>query len=97
MLDEISAKERVCKRLAEMAPAGDSWIIVEGKTIEKSFGWIFFYISERFIETGGAMHRLAGNGPVFVDKITGSIDFFGSTPSLDEILETYQKKRKTSK
>jgi hypothetical protein len=91
MLDKISAKERVSEKLTAMAPAGDQWVVLEEKTIEKSFGWIFFYNSERFITTGNVIHRLAGNGPVFVNKITGSIDFFGSTPSLDVILETYQK------
>jgi hypothetical protein len=96
MLDRISAKERVSQELAAMAPAGDRWVVLDEKTIEKSFGWIFFYNSEGFLTTGNAIHRLAGNGPVFVNKITGSIDFFGSTPSLDVILETYQKKLKTA-
>jgi hypothetical protein len=75
-----------------MAPVGDQWVVLEDKTIEKHFGWVFFYNSLRYVTTGNVIHRLAGNGPVFVNKITGSIDFFGSTPPLDVILETYQKK-----
>jgi len=77
-----------------MAPAGDKWIVLDEKTIEKDFGWIFFYNSERFTITRNPIHRLAGNGPVFVNKITGTVEFFGSTPSLDVILEAYQKELK---
>jgi hypothetical protein len=42
MLDKKLASERVSRKLATMAPAGDGWIVIEDKTIEKPFGWIFF-------------------------------------------------------
>jgi Immunity protein 35 len=90
MLDRISAEELVANRLAVMSPADDCWLVVSEKIIERHFGWIFFYNSERFLTTGKTMYRLAGNGPVFVNKITGSVEFFGSRPPLQVILEKYE-------
>jgi hypothetical protein len=37
------------------------------------------------------MYRLAGNGPVFVNKRTGSIDFYWSLPTVDVVLADYEK------
>lgn len=91
MLDRISAKERVSEKLREMSTAHDRWVVLDKHTIERPFGWIFFYNSERFAMTGNVIYRLAGNGPVFVNKATGSIEFFGSTPSLDVIISRYER------
>ena len=75
MLDILSAIEQVYKRLEEIAPPGDRWVVLDDQTIEKSFGWIFYYNSEKFVATNNVVYRLAGNGPVFVNKDTESIDF----------------------
>ena len=75
-----------------MAPAGARWVIVDTATIEKPFGWVFFYNSERFLATGDVIYALAGNGPVFVNKHTESVDFFGSIPTLDVLLADYESK-----
>ena len=91
MLDRETAKALVSKKLAERSPADNPSVVVDKRTIERPFGWIFFYNSEKFIATGESMYRLAGNGPVFVNKRTGSIDFFGSVPTVDAILADYEK------
>lgn len=90
MLDRATAKALVTKQLAEKAPADDQWVVLDENTIERPFGWVFFYNSRKFIETGETMYRLAGNGPVIVNKRTGWIDFFGSLPTLDEIIANYE-------
>jgi hypothetical protein len=91
MLEKSEAEELVSRRLEQMAPLGEQFVVVEEKTIERTFGWIFFYNSKTFLETGNPICRLAGNGPVFVNKMTGRIDFFGSIPSLDVILAGYER------
>jgi len=90
VLDRISARDRVSGKLREMSPAHDQWVVVDEHTIERPFGWIFFYNSERFVTTGNAIYRLAGNGPVFVNKATESIEFFGSTPPLEDLISRYE-------
>ncbi len=90
MLDIQSAKDKVSKILAGMCPAGDRWSVQDDRTIERPFGWIFFYNSEKFLTTKNVIHSLAGNGPVFVNRKTGEISVFGSTPPLAAILTEYE-------
>lgn len=69
-----------------MSTPAAPFVVVEKNTIEKPFGWIFFYNSERFIETGESRYRLAGNDPVIVNKHNGSVEFFGSNkPPLEVV------------
>jgi hypothetical protein len=75
-----------------MSTPADPFIVVENDTIEKSFGWVFFYNSKKFLETGEFRQRLAGNGPVIVNKHNGSIEFFGTNKPPQEIVEEYEKR-----
>jgi hypothetical protein len=95
MLQKSEALELVSKRLEEKSSEDVQCVVVEESTIEEPWGWIFFYQSKKYLETGIFTHRLAGNGPVLVDKMTGEIDFFGSLPSLDAILADYKKTART--
>lgn len=92
MLEKSDAMELVSKRLKEMAPPNIQLVVIDEKTIERPFGWIFFYNSKKYVETGSIIHRLGGNGPVFVNKSTASIEFFGSTPPFEEVLANYESR-----
>jgi hypothetical protein len=52
-------------------------VIQRDATIEKSYGWIFFYQSRRFVESGDFSFFLSGNAPFLVDK-NGDIHKTGS-------------------
>ena len=62
------------KVLAEKAVAalgsasGDNFALIYDKTIEVNEGWVFFYNTREFIETRNFTSRLAGNGPIFVNR-----------------------------
>jgi hypothetical protein len=91
MFDRASAKAAVSRRLAEMSPAADPWIVMDNLTVERSFGWIFFYNTAQFVNDRNSLHRLAGNGPVFVNRLTEAIEFFGSGSPLESILAAYEQ------
>jgi hypothetical protein len=90
MFNKATARAEVERRLEAMCPREDKWVVLDEETIERPFGWIFFYNSEKFAKTGKAFSSLAGNGPVFVNRETEAVDFFGSSPPLAEILERYE-------
>ncbi|WP_245319893.1 YrhB domain-containing protein [Bradyrhizobium sp. LMTR 3] len=46
--------------------SNDEFDIVRNEAIDE--GWLFFYDSKEFAETGNYSSRLAGNGPIFVDR-----------------------------
>ncbi len=92
MLTKPEALELVSKKLLQMSTSDDPFVVVDTDTIERPFGWVFFYNSKKFLETGEFTFRLAGNGPVIVDKHGGTVEFFGvSRPPL-EIVEEYERK-----
>jgi hypothetical protein len=91
MLDKKAALDCAAKRVAEEAPPGQTWSIAENHTMEIASAWIFFYNSRKYFETGNIIHKLAGNGPIFVNKETGQVQFYGSTPPLESLIEQYEK------
>jgi hypothetical protein len=55
------------KTVRAIADAADGEFgIVANETIDE--GWLFFYNTKDFIETGNWRSALAGNGPIFVDR-----------------------------
>lgn len=43
------------------------------QTVETSSEFVFFYNTLTFLETRSAVHALAGNGPIAVDRLTGVV------------------------
>ncbi|MEQ1812439.1 MAG: YrhB domain-containing protein [Terricaulis sp.] len=55
--------------VAELAAqASDQFELMLDRTIETKRGWVFFYNSSEFINTGNVTAALAGNGPIFVAR-----------------------------
>ncbi len=55
-------------------------------TFERRYGWVVYYNSERYRETGDPMDGLAGNGPVVVLKDSGDLHALGSGRPVSEQL-----------
>ena len=49
--------------------------ILAESTEEYDFGWIFYYNSAKFIETGDFREALAGNAPLIINKESGDPGF----------------------
>jgi len=92
MLTKDEALELVAAKLRTMSPRDDSYIVVDADTIERPFGWVFFYNSKKFLETGAFSHRLAGNGPVIVNKHDGTIEMFGASKPPMTIIAEYERR-----
>jgi len=45
---------------------GDSIELVESATTEVEVGWVFFYNTRRYLETGDVLQALMGNAPILV-------------------------------
>ncbi len=51
--------------------------VLEGETIEKDLGWVFFYQSKDFLKSGDFRDMLAGNAPIIVNRNTDAITHTG--------------------
>lgn len=66
---------------------------IEDQTRELEFGWMFFYTSKRFLQTGDFSDAVAGNAPVIVDHTLGSLHVTGTAYPVAAYIEEFQKLR----
>ena len=75
MLTKEKAREMVMREI-EMLPHGlgpDGVVVLDEHTIERPWGWVFFYQSRRWREMGDENFFLLGNVPYIVNRHDGSI------------------------
>lgn len=70
--------------------AGFGLVLLDSKTIEKNFGWIFFYDSKDHAETGDFRYALAGNAPLVVTRVDGAVHVTGTAFPLEKYLEQFE-------
>ena len=74
MISEEEAVEIATQFIAKAAIAVDGGVAISiPQTIRKPYGWIFFYNSRRYLETGDALEALGGNGPIVVEREGGRL------------------------
>jgi hypothetical protein len=68
----ISLREAETKILAHLRNLSETYgvdlTLMKDATIEIDFGWVFFYDSKAYLKSERYRDRLAGNGPIIVDK-----------------------------
>lgn len=70
----------------------DELIIVKEETIEKPYGWVFFYNSRRYLETDDFSYALAGNGPAVFNRHKASIDYLGTALPIEDEIVRYEQR-----
>jgi L-alanine-DL-glutamate epimerase-like enolase superfamily enzyme len=65
------------------------WVIIEDETIEREYGWFFFYQSREYMETRNFSKMLAGNCPFLIDKQGGMHETGSSAYSIDHWIKIF--------
>lgn len=81
----------------EVGISDDSYVIVDEMTLEKCYGWVFWFNSKKYIETGNFIYSLGGNGPLVVLKDAGRIYQLSSAISSDLAIMEFEKNMGFSK
>jgi len=86
-MDIDEAKSFVLAELKQQF--GETVQIVDSQTIEKPYGWVFFYNSKEFIETGNIYAALMSNAPLICtrDGRTYTLQMFCSVNEAVEMIE----------
>lgn len=92
MLDYEGAVALARKELAnvEDLPDGDLLVLLLQHTIERPFGWVFFYTSRLYRETGESRYALAGNAPFIVDRRSGMVVTTGTAQPVEHYITEYE-------
>jgi len=92
MLKKDEAKKIVEAHLNDSSEDRNySLVILDEYTIEKDYGYVFFYDSSLYIETEDINHALGGNSPILIEKSTSKIIYTGTANSIEYYLENYEK------
>lgn len=93
MIDRSAAEQSATAFLANFPVSGRvvPLIIRRDLTIERPFGWVFFYDSKRHVETGDFRDALLGNAPLIVDRRDGSVHITGTANTVDYYIAEYEK------
>ena len=78
-----------CK-LRTMGASGVELQLLAGKIEEFDVGWVFFYQSARYIETGDFSDSVVGNAPLFVSRSDGRLFPVSYHRSLAESMAAYR-------
>jgi hypothetical protein len=73
------------------AGAGCELVLLDERTMERDFGWIFFYNSKSYLETGEIRHTLAGNTPIVVTRADGKAHLTGTALPVERYLEKFSR------
>jgi hypothetical protein len=71
-------------------PRDDIPVVLDKETIERPWGWIFFYQSRHFVETGDFSSFLVGNAPLIVERSSGRLIPTGTAHPVEFYLRNYE-------
>lgn len=58
---------------------------------EYDFGWVYFYNSAEYAETGDFVHSLVGHAPLIVDRTTCTLFSTGTAQPVEHYVEEFRK------
>lgn len=88
------AKVRVLEELdkiSQCCPQGNQFVLIDDSTIEKPWGWVFFYQYKRFVDAKNMVQQIAANAPFLVNRNTGKVTKTGTAYDLTKYLQVYEE------
>ncbi len=64
-------------------------VLVDEQTISGDFGWVFFYESRAYLESGHLSDTLLGNAPIIVSRLDGSLHGTGTAHSVEFYIDNF--------
>ena len=92
-MKDLNAARRVAEAyIVNMAGRiGVDLVLLEESTRECQGGWVFFYDSRQYVETGSISHALAGNAPIIVSKRTGEVSVTGTARPVEDYIREFER------
>ena len=72
------------------------FVVLVDSIIERDWGWVFFYNSSRYLESGDFRDALAGNASCLVNRSTGDIRLTGTAHPIEYYIDEYEQDLKQS-
>lgn len=99
MITKEQAKSLVERKINAPDPTDtkkNKLVILDNETIEREWGWVFFYNTEYYLTTGDIYDALLGNAPYIVNRYTGELSETGTAYDIEEYIKEYESKLEKS-
>jgi len=67
------------------------FVIMDDRTVEKPFGWVFFYTTRRYLQTRDPNDLVPDSAPLVVLRADGSLDHLSTSVPPARAIEVYEK------
>ena len=88
---DLSPRDREVLGLGPSEDDTVKLVILDEHTIADDFGWVFFYESKAYLDTGNSSKALAGNGPLLVSRLDGSVHVTGTSRPIEFYIENFKR------
>lgn len=92
MITKDNAIKKIENLLLLVVPEEYCPVVIDDWTIEKEFGWVFFYQSKKYIDTNDFQYMLLGNAPYIVNRFDGTVHETGTANEIEYYIDKYEKK-----
>ena len=91
-MTRLEAREIAVRYIADkQREIGCDLILLDEHTMERDFGWVFFYDSKQHVDTGDFRFGLVGNAPIVVARADGQLHETGTAFPVEHYLKDFEK------
>jgi hypothetical protein len=96
MLSEVDCRSLAVECLAQIAQQCSEDLVLMARPVETSATLAYTYQTSDFVATGDFTHALAGNGPILVSKLTGTVEVAGTALPVESYIREFEAKNARS-
>ncbi len=80
---------RLIRAYVEIASDGRN-AVMQDATLDLPYGWVFFYNSRAYLETGDDRSALIGNAPIIFNRVSGDLRVTGTAHPIEHYIREYE-------
>lgn len=96
MLSDVDCRSLAEQRLARIAQQCGEDLVLMARPFETPATLAYTYQTSDFVATGDITHALAGNGPILVSKLTGTVEVAGTALPIEDYIREFEAKNARS-
>ncbi len=81
--------EKLASIWVELMTDGEA-VIQPEYTIDRPYGWVFFYQSKEYLKHGRFGDQLLGSAPIIIERTNGEIKVTATAKDIKEYLKEYE-------
>jgi len=82
----------IARKEVEKLSTHHDFVILEDRTVERPFGWVFFYATKKYVATRNPDELVPGTAPLVVHRLDGSIAHLATSVPPARAIDIYEQR-----